>query len=312
MALLVSIANITCENVQACIYFYIVTPTSASTDSTLSFAHFKTVSEAFVYLTTKLNSQLSNVKFFDIRRACITQMRTQCGVRLSEEAVKSCTDLDSLFDTLSETPYWSWIDIRLLEAMAAASGLVESMQLISNYKQSVFSKRLIDVLPNAPSKAVKDEYYTRLVTMIGKDDLTVIDLFKFRSQLENVIEDINKGVCRLEHLMDEKKVNKAMVNFMLEACRKGKTMKVQFGRVLFSGVSAAGKTNFYNLLLNKKFQARHISTGLHESERVSAMKISMQCSESNVQFIVLDFKKEIEVTFKYPYKTTTTAQSAGD
>jgi len=55
---------------------------------------------------------------------------------------------------------------------------------------------------------------------------------------------------------------------MLEACRKGETMKVRFGRVLFSGASAAGKTNFYNLLLKKQFQQQHISTGLHESERL--------------------------------------------
>ena len=71
-------------------------------------------------------------------------------------------------------------------------------------------------------------------------------------------------------------------------------MKVRFGRVLFSGASAAGKTNFYNLLLSKKFQEKHISTGLHESERVSALKISMKQSDSHVLFSVLDFKKEID------------------
>jgi len=224
-------------------------------------------------------------------------MNSPNGVHLSEntvQKVKLCADLDSLLDTLIQTPYLSWIDIRLLEVMAVASGLVECKQLISNYKQSMFSIRLIDVLPNAPSKVVKDEYYTKLVTMVGKDDLTVADLLEFHDQFENVIIVIGKGDFRLEHLMGGKRVDKAMVNFMLEACRKGKTMKVRFGRVLFSGVSAAGKTNFYKLLLNKKFQARHISTGLHESERVSAMKIGMQCLDSHVQFIVLDFKKEIE------------------
>ena len=87
-------------------------------------------------------------------------------------------------------------------------------------------------------------------------------------------------------------VNKAMMDFMLEACRKGETMKVRFGRVLFSGASAAGKTNFCNLLLKKEFQPQHISTGLRESERVSAVKLSTQHSDHGVSFDKLDLEKE--------------------
>ncbi|XP_065901549.1 uncharacterized protein [Dysidea avara] len=92
----------------------------------------------------------------------------------------------------------------------------------------------------------------------------------------------------------EKKVNKAMINFMLEACRKGETMKVRFGRVLFIGASGAGKTSFCNLLLRKAFEPKHISTGLHKYDRVSAIKISMQQSDNHVQFSVLDLEKEID------------------
>ena len=72
-------------------------------------------------------------------------------------------------------------------------------------------------------------------------------------------------------------------------------MKVRFGRVLFSGASGAGKTNFCNLLLRKAFQPSHISTGLHKYDRVSTIKISMQQSTCNhVQFSVLSLEKEID------------------
>jgi len=93
-------------------------------------------------------------------------------------------------------------------------------------------------------------------------------------------------------LTAERKINRAMLDFMLEACRKGETMKVRFGRVLFSGASAAGKTNFCNLLLKKEFQPQHISTGLRESERVSAMKIGTQQSDNGVLFDKLDLEHE--------------------
>ena len=96
-------------------------------------------------------------------------------------------------------------------------------------------------------------------------------------------------------LPSPRKVNQAMVNFMLDACRKGKTMKVRFGRVIFTGSSGAGKTNFLNLLLKKAFQSKHISTGLHESERVSAIKVGMKQSEEStpIQFTVLNMESEI-------------------
>ena len=101
-------------------------------------------------------------------------------------------------------------------------------------------------------------------------------------------------VITLTFFTTEKKVNAAMVNFMLEACRNGHCMKVRFGQVVFSGASGAGKTNFCNLLLKKAFSPDHVSTGLQESERVSTMKIKMQHSDNQITFNVLDIEKEID------------------
>ena len=86
--------------------------------------------------------------------------------------------------------------------MAAASGLVECIELLANYRESVFSRKLIDVIPNAPSRKVKDEYYKKLVTKLDKEtsELTVSDLLEFQSELEKVILDINNGVCVLENI----------------------------------------------------------------------------------------------------------------
>ena len=63
-------------------------------------------------------------------------------------------------------------------------------------------RKLIDVLPNAPSRKVKDEYYSKLVTKLDKeaDKITVSGLLEFQNVLEKVISDINNGVCVLEHI----------------------------------------------------------------------------------------------------------------
>jgi len=49
------------------------------------------------------------------------------------EKVKSANNLDTLLDTLTDSPYWSWIDMRLLEAMVAASGSNVAKDLLTSY-----------------------------------------------------------------------------------------------------------------------------------------------------------------------------------
>jgi len=152
-----------------------------------------------------MKSQLSAADFSDMKRACIEQMNNPNGAQLPPDVtakVKSCKTIDDLFIVLAESPYWSWIDIRLLNVMAAASGFAESIELLASYKSSVFTRKLIEFIPNAPSKRIKEEYYSKIVTKIDKDanNITVADLLNFRSELEKVILDINKGICILDHV----------------------------------------------------------------------------------------------------------------
>ena len=158
-----------------------------------------------MFLTSQLKLLLAKTDFSNIKRSCIEQINTPSGAQLPPELVakvKSCEKVEILFEVLAESAYWSWIDVRLLKVMAAASGLVEAIQLLSNYKKTIFSKQLFDILPNAPSKKVKEEYYTKIVTKLNKkpNEMTVADLIEFQSELETVIMDITRGVCILEHL----------------------------------------------------------------------------------------------------------------
>lgn len=178
---------------------------TTNSGAVMSFAEFDSVSEAFVFLTSQLKSLLVRTDFSNIKRSCIEQMKTPSGAQLPADLVsrvKSCENIDMLFEILADSAYWSRIDVRLLKAMAAASGLVEATQLLSSYTKIIFSKKLIDVIPNAPSIEIKTRYYTKIVTKLNKnsEEMTVADLLQFQSQMESVILDINKGICTLEHL----------------------------------------------------------------------------------------------------------------
>ena len=171
----------------------------------VDFHQFSSVTKAFISLTSKMTKLLRNADFSIVRRACIEQINTPDGAQLTQKVVddiKASKNIDTIFDTLAESPYWSWIDIRLLEAMAVSSDIKQADKLLENYKNAIFTKKLKDLLPNSPSKEVKEKYYTKVVSKLKKDpdDVTVQDLLDFRQQLETVIMDIKNGVCILEHL----------------------------------------------------------------------------------------------------------------
>ena len=169
------------------------------------FSTFKDIASAFICLTSSITRYLKKADFTTLRRACILQIKTPNGAQLPPQVVEKISaakNLDDLLDLLAISPYWSWIDLRLLQALVVASGSIKAGTLLSNYKQVVYSKKLIDVLPNDPSEQVKQEYYSKVVSKLDKDpegDIIVADLLKFRSQLEVVIMDITEGTCVLDH-----------------------------------------------------------------------------------------------------------------
>ena len=140
-----------------------------------------------------------------IRRACIAQIKSPSGAQLPPDVVqeiKNAENLDDLLDILTVTEYWNWLDLRLLEALIVASGSSTALNILNKYKEIVYSKKLIDVLPIAPSQEIRDAYFTKVVSIIGKNpnETTVADLINFRSKLESVIMDIKNGSCVLEHI----------------------------------------------------------------------------------------------------------------
>ena len=167
------------------------------------FESYNDVGKAFIALQTKMGILLKSTTFPAVRRACIAQMHNPGGAKLSPklvEQISATQNIDDLFDLLVCCPYWSWIDIRMLEAMVIASDSYQADELLGNYKAVVLSKKLIDLLPNVFSKEV-EENYTKLVTKIKKDpnEMTVGDLLVLQSRLEVEIMDIKKGISVLEH-----------------------------------------------------------------------------------------------------------------
>ena len=85
-----------------------------------------------------------------------------------------------------------------------------------------------------------------------------------------------------------------MIGFMIEAREQNKTIKVRYGRVLFSGSSGVGKTSFYKLLMKKDRYKQHISTKLiHPEQVIAAIKVDANNEDDCVEFYELNIEDEI-------------------
>ena len=115
------------------------------------------------------------------------------------QKIKSTENLNSLLDILAGSPYWTWIDLRLLEGIVIASGSSAAKCLLKDYQNIVFSKKLLEVLHGIPNKEVNDTYYSKIASKIEKDlnEITISDLLEFQSELETEIMDLKNGTCAL-------------------------------------------------------------------------------------------------------------------
>ena len=188
------------------IFVFVVNTNNTST--TVNFSDYDDIPTAFLHLMAEISKLLKRADFVTLRRALLYQRKTPRGVQFPDDLhkrIKAAEGLDTLLDELAGTDYFTWVDLRLLDALIVSSGIHEAKVLVDKYKEAVFPRKLseiIDKLLLPKEKEQKDAYTAKVGTKIQKepDEITVGDLSRYCSILESVIMDINNGECVLEHL----------------------------------------------------------------------------------------------------------------
>ena len=188
--------------------FYILEESSSVVPATplLNFTNCEDVDDCFSHFTAAMFKILSEAKFTSLRRACLENSNRLGGVALSKElksSIANAQSLDQLFDVLCDSPYWNWMNIKMLTKMAQASLLDAATKLIQQYKDEVFSRKLIDVLPQLPNLNISDTDYTKVKERWNKDlnDVTVNDLVNHWSEIENIF-DVEEPTVLLEKVIN--------------------------------------------------------------------------------------------------------------
>ena len=90
------------------------------------------------------------------------------------------------------------------------------------------------------------------------------------------------------------KRNKEIQETMLKARDAKYSVPICYGKVLFCGAAAAGKSNFLNLLMKEDFQPLHISTEVLKPQQVTiAVKAVISSNDDEVEFQRMQIDDEI-------------------
>ena len=102
------------------------------------------------------------------------------------------------------------------------------------------------------------------------------------------------GLQVFNYVIIVEKRNQEIQETMLKARDAKYSVPIRYGKVLFCGAAAAGKSNFLNLLMKEEFQQLHISTEVLKPQQVTiAMKAVISSSDDEVEFKMMNIDNEI-------------------
>ena len=175
----------------------------------------------------------SRCTFLELRSACIKTdiplVKVNSLPSELKDKINATTNMDELLAVLIESSYCNWINVRILEKMAALSLQRKAQILIAKYKKVIFSKKLTDVLQYFPDLKITDEYYAKVYSKWGKDfqDITVKDITDHWSKLQKIfdvddfellIENVIKGSIEIVWLIPAELASQARFSAFKNWC----------------------------------------------------------------------------------------------
>ena len=152
------------------------------------------IHRAYQKLTGEIADILATKNFKKLRRACFQEICSPTSTLPESllQDIKPTNNLDDMLDTLALSPYWNWVDTRLLQALVSASRSAEAALKLEKFKKNHYVHKVSEVLPSVIVRPTTDKII--FTEKFNKDpkELTLLDLMKHKQKLEYVM-DIGKN-----------------------------------------------------------------------------------------------------------------------
>ena len=145
------------------------------------------VETSFVYMLSRLEELWSDVEFSKLKNTCKRDRRLSDKLRID---LQSTTNLEEIFDLLSNSQFCSWLEIRILKCMAKVANVPEATSMLNIFEECVYSRRCSEVGTYFKKTYFNPDHLTLVVAKLNKnaEDVTVSDLIRYCYEQESILQ----------------------------------------------------------------------------------------------------------------------------
>ena len=145
------------------------------------------VETSFVYMLSRLEELWCDVEFSKLRNTCKRDRRLSDELRCN---LQSTTNLEEIFDLLSDSQFCTWLEIRILKCMAKVANVPEATSMLSIFEECVHSRRCSEVGTHFKKRYINPDHLTLVVAKLNKnaEDVIVSDLIKYCYKQESLLQ----------------------------------------------------------------------------------------------------------------------------
>ena len=167
----------------------------------MSFSPEEDIDSAFSRLSASVTSTIASVNFSTLQRAAIERAKSPKMIQKSNELIpiiNGANSFQTLCTMLAKTSYWNFLDIRMMDAMAATSLIPAAQQSVENLKKTFFGMTLAEAAPYFPIIPLKSGH-TAIIEELDKDPhtMTIYELHKHRFYLETELLQTGPDTCTI-------------------------------------------------------------------------------------------------------------------
>ena len=178
---------------------------SLSRNEPLKFEELGSVQNSFIWLSHRVTKLLEKENFPILKLTCNKIVTDGQFPKYFCSKIQSCgDDTIELLSILTMSPYWKWIDFRLMETVAAISA--EAVNLIKQYQKYLYPQNLVDHLSLIPPVREDDNSNCKVMKVKIQatiDNITIKSFCDYRHFLETEILNLKEGACILKYIQKE-------------------------------------------------------------------------------------------------------------
>ena len=138
-------------------------------------------------MLNRLKELWSDVEFSRLQNAC------KSDIRLSDELrneLQTSTNLEKIFDVLSQLQFCSWLEIRILKCIAKVANVSEATSMLSIFEECVHSRKCSKFETHIDKMYINPNHLTLVVAKLNKnaEDVIVHDLIQYCYKQESILQ----------------------------------------------------------------------------------------------------------------------------